>query len=660
MAINLQSFSPSGINDAIARLRKRFTTVKPGETKQQVQQRTGTTVAKTDLVAGKELPLQTSAPTDLAVSSTSLQERLDRVLKPTFGKPFTKPKEPTDLFTTQTTQALGDLPRNQAEMEIFQKTRTFNPATGKWELKATETTPTTPTPAPTLGQVGTGIGDVAERVRALQERIRTEGVTPTPTQQPIQPTQQPIQPTQPTAFTTGDLEKAAGISTPFEDFTKAIKDAFKPVADAQKAFIDELRATPSLVEEFAKLTEAAGIPELRDDIRQITTRAADVEAQLEELPDDVKKRVQDFLVTQNQLNRLTEFEAKPITQLLNALSRAKGVSLEDLRLRQSEVSTILGLVEKDTARKLEALELGIRFAQTTAGIESRIAEVGFETEQARIAAEQQAIPGRARDIASVAQSVLEGDIIDNIDQINQLAIETGVPFETLFREIKAAQGKATLQELTILQREKDLFDIEDPLERTKALLQIANLEADLAKKQQTILGDTGLFTKFIGGVEFIPNPNQTATQKQKVNTLESGLSLINQIERLYANAVGVEIDIPILGGALSRLKGVTRTIGITTGLFNENFAVYSRFLESNRTAIAKGLKGEVGNLTEGEQKAALKAFPGRFTPPNIAKKLFEEARQQVINELESLGTLAGVPQFGTQSFEDDFSKFIIQ
>lgn len=141
------------------------------------------------------------------------------------------------------------------------------------------------------------------------------------------------------------------------------------------------------------------------------------------------------------------------------------------------------------------------------------------------------------------------------------------------------------------------------------------------------------------GEFFTPREDISKSENQKVNVIITGMDFINQAERLYNDAVGGEIGVPILGGILGRLKGLSRTVGMVTGT-NEAFNTYIRFLNSNRATIAKGIKGEVGNLAETEQKNALKSFPSRFSSPIEAKSAFEEIRIQMKSQLNALGEVA--------------------
>ena len=141
-----------------------------------------------------------------------------------------------------------------------------------------------------------------------------------------------------------------------------------PRIKAYQAIIDEFKATPSSQTQFEELAKQYNLPEVSTKITDIMTKAMNVEAQLEGLPADVQRRVQDFLITSKQAERLTAAEAKPLTALFNSLSRALGVSQTERELRLQEIQTIMGFAEKDTQRKIKALEMGFKMAELEVGL----------------------------------------------------------------------------------------------------------------------------------------------------------------------------------------------------------------------------------------------------------------------------------------------------
>lgn len=275
------------------------------------------------------------------------------------------------------------------------------------------------------------------------------------------------------------------------------------------------------------------------------------------------------------------------------------------------------------------------------------AQAKFEREETEAATEQ---------LSRAIFPLLTSDPAANSQLIKELSQESGIPEGTLIAELNELQRSDQRDQLQILKLEADLANATDPLDRRLKLAQIAQAEANVAKTIQATSGTSDV--RQLGGVNYTPDPNLSQGQFDKIGTIETGLKFVDQAERLYEQGVGEEYE-GIGSGIWSRLKGLTRFIGVTTGT-NESFAIYERFLDSNRATIAKGIKGEVGNLAKDEQKNALKSFPGKFSSPAEAKAAFENIRSQMTNQLDALGTFDGEPQFGGVDLEDDFNKFISQ
>lgn len=157
---------------------------------------------------------------------------------------------------------------------------------------------------------------------------------------------------------------------------------------------------------------------------------------------------------------------------------------------------------------------------------------------------------------------------------------------------------------------------------------------------------TGAYDVF--GNTFYSSSNLSATEKQKVNTIKTGIDLVSQVENLYYDAVGEEYS-GTGSGIWSRIKGVSRVIGEYAGT-NQKMKAYKNFLDSNRAAIAKGIKGEVGNLAYNEQANALKSFPNEFSSPYEASQAFSLIKQQMLDQISKYGSI----QEGTGGLTSNF------
>lgn len=170
--------------------------------------------------------------------------------------------------------------------------------------------------------------------------------------------------------------------------------------------------------------------------------------------------------------------------------------------------------------------------------------------------------------------------------------------------------------------------------------QIANAWADAAKAEsdanQTVTGGTP--STLTTGKIFTPNRKLSAQEQQLVSKTLIADKLVKHIESLYTAAVGNEYT-GFGAGTGGRLKGVTRTVGIATGT-NPEFTSYINFVDSNLATIAKGLKGEVGALAEGDVKRARASFPTRFSSPQEASVAFQKLKEQIQDNLSVFGDVS--------------------
>lgn len=130
----------------------------------------------------------------------------------------------------------------------------------------------------------------------------------------------------------------------------------------------------------------------------------------------------------------------------------------------------------------------------------------------------------------------------------------------------------------------------------------------------------------------------SATQQKTVEAIQIGAKLVDQAEQIYWRDIWGYDQIPqkqfspdVSEKGKSIIKGV-----VSLSQLNEKFNNYQNFLDSNRAPIAKGIKGESGNLAEQEQKNALKSFPTRFSSPYEAQQAFINIRKQMNDQISSI------------------------
>lgn len=168
------------------------------------------------------------------------------------------------------------------------------------------------------------------------------------------------------------------IQTAVTSFQQAALNEITAVKDAFTSIADVMKNRPSLLDQYNKMMDEAGVPEMKSELARLQTRANVIEEQLETLPEDTKNRVKDFLVSQSQFERITAAEAEPLTKLYNAIARAHTAKAGELTANREEIKTALGLFEKDIAREEEIIKLTAKGVIDIAGLEKGLAEKGIE------------------------------------------------------------------------------------------------------------------------------------------------------------------------------------------------------------------------------------------------------------------------------------------
>lgn len=118
-----------------------------------------------------------------------------------------------------------------------------------------------------------------------------------------------------------------------------------------------------------------------------------------------------------------------------------------------------------------------------------------------------------------------------------------------------------------------------------------------------------------------------ATQMEKVQKIEAVKSVLAEVELLMNQVIPKQEAIGRLGGLGRKISAEAQ---ITEG--GQKLAVLKDYINANRAQVAKAL-GEVGNLSESEQEAVVKAFgsitdagPKAWMQFELLKKTFEKAK----------------------------------
>lgn len=276
--------------------------------------------------------------------------------------------------------------------------------------------------------------------------------------------------------------------------------------------------------------------------------------------------------------------------------------------------------------------------------------------------EREETEAMAENVSKAILDLMSEDVEKNKQIIQRFAERNGIPFETLFGEIKEAQTEKRMENLKVQKLETDVIEATDPINRQLKLAQLANVYSQIAIREQEDKG-TDKIREITNTAKFIPKDDLTAAEQKQINVLLGGFKLVDQVEKLYNQAVGEESkSANWLGGMVQDIKGKFRKLDIPftdkDPVWTQTYRIYDNFLNSNRAPVAKGLKGEVGNLTENEQKQALKSFPDQNSTPREAEASFENIRKQMIDKLSILGEIEGELNFDEQSMESELDNYI--
>ena len=497
------------------------------------------------------------------------EETLDAYLKAkqafdikTTGKtgitlPTQKPITPTTPVTP-TAKVLGKkiegFPKSSNEHDIWLKQgRTWDSATGSWYEKGTTAPTSTPTPTtakPTLESIEKGIAGVAEKTKALQERVKEEGITPTPL---IEPETLPKDAAPTTGLTIDDINKwwSESIQPTLGAGETKAPEAKAPEATTQ-AFIQT--QNEALLKQFETMqtTQLKAREDLekqqQDFLKQFGTQATEqIMSQFKEMQEQQKQAQQEYY--QQQQDFLKQMQEQPSSvERLQKYREEQGLpQMEKMLAKNDQVildtERLLANLEEDIKARTEGLpvsEAARRRIEAMEGapLEKRLQEqlrarqevaIGLEqkerTVQEFMAAEQEDIQrklqagqvglGFAQEKAAFETKMSEQgfgmfqDLQNRALEISKVGLgfaETGAEFRSnlatqgfsVFSEFQARDltgFTADLQtELNRLQRQEALdegernrmFELQQAGEKFKQQLVLIQFETDLKKANPEI------------------------------------------------------------------------------------------------------------------------------------------------------------------------------
>jgi hypothetical protein len=401
----------------------------------------------------------------------------------------------------------------------------------------------------------------------------------------------------------------------------------------EKEQSDIIKRTQALMDQLSgkttfqaqKETEL-GITEFTKTQRDLETRLKGLQAEALAIPLRLQQEFEGRGITAGGLAPIQAGELRK-----NAIQALSVSSL--LEASRGNLMTALDLVDRAVAQKYDPIEARINANLKNLDLLSKDPALTL-AQKNRLEAQQkiQQAKKEENDLAKNNEEEAKKKALEYASVANSLTLDQMSKAKTALEVTQIAQSKGL----------KTLVEQKAEQEQLKTEAETTKIKAETEKISKQIISSTDkiILPKIgIGGndIKFIPSSTLTAQQKLKINTVVAGIDLMKKAEELYNEATGTEYQ-GFGSGVLARLKGLGRFGGAFIGI-SEKWQAYQNFLDSNRAPIAKGIKGEVGNLAEQEQKNALKSFPSIFSSPYEAKVAFDTIRSQALSNIKTLGSV---------------------
>ncbi|MDI6808425.1 MAG: hypothetical protein QME66_05520 [Candidatus Eisenbacteria bacterium] len=225
---------------------------------------------------------------------------------------------------------------------------------------------------------------------------------------------------------------------------------------SREQLVSAIQQRPSALEQYRQFQTEQGIPQLQAEQRRLGELGVATEGRLEELPEEVKQRASQFLVSAPQLTRLTAREAEPIAKVLAQINRARQLGVEDLTLRRQFAGELAKAAGEDADRALQAIETRLGGVEREAQLTQPFfqAEIGarkdfLEAAQRRLENQQKTaldlLKERRQDAENREKNALERLKFAESLEDKKVARREAMEDRKLTREL-AAQEKETQRE----------------------------------------------------------------------------------------------------------------------------------------------------------------------------------------------------------------------
>jgi len=233
---------------------------------------------------------------------------------------------------------------------------------------------------------------------------------------------------------------------------------------------------------------------------------------------------------------------------------------------------------------------------------------------------------------------------DRLQQISDLslnALQNGAPtsIASAMRQAQSVEEAIQIggQYVGLLDRQQIAFS--QSMQRQNLGLRAQELALSQRKFEAEQSGGGGVGLSILSdGSLFVPSGDLSSVEQRTVKSIDIGMKLVDQMEDLYFKALGTDRYEGFGTGLYNRLSGISRNLKAGLGA-DQNLKIYNDFIESNLTPIAKGLKGEVGAVTDTDKENAKKSFPSAYSTPAEARAAFTNLRKQLSDQKSVYGTV---------------------
>jgi len=171
------------------------------------------------------------------------------------------------------------------------------------------------------------------------------------------------------------------------DYAQAMAELQRPITEIQNSILNTLMNQPSSAETLKQLKETYGVNTLNEELARLAKAAAPLEEALEKLPQDISERYKDVGISEAHQRRRLAVEAKPLTESINQITKARNLTVDQLKTQQTEVQDMFNAIMDDQTKENGILMQNLEFAQGNTDLQKSILDQQMNVAMAQIEAE---------------------------------------------------------------------------------------------------------------------------------------------------------------------------------------------------------------------------------------------------------------------------------